>query len=309
MSARVVRFVTVVRRLALVAVLVALLLRVGDVDAPEDRKEPDLQVVVALDRTTSMAAFDHPAGSRLAGAVDDLDALAGAMPTGTAFTLLTFDSDIGLALPLTSDLEAFSRSLERVTLQDPFQGSGSSVTRPVAAVSLELASLSEIDRGDVRRVVVLVTDGENTGDEADATVDDVAEEFDALAAQLDAGVVLGYGTEEGAEMPVSPRDPDPAVVLTDPATGDPLRSRIDLDTLGAIADTLDLRLEHRTAPGGMDEVADRLVTDALGEEPPVEAERQVAWLWALLLGALVLVDLRGGWRGWREARRLRGERA
>lgn len=282
----------VLRRAALLAVLAAVALRVGDVAAPRDDRLPQLDVVVALDRTTSMSAADDPAGSRLAGARADLVALGEAMPDAR-IAVVAFGGRARLELPLTTDRRTLDRVLAGTRPEAPTSARGTSVARAVPLVEAVLAA-TERPGTDRRRLLVLATDGEDTARRASGS-------YEPLAGAVDAGVVLGYGTAEGGRMPL-PGGAGPTFV-PDARTGQPALSRLDGDALRTIADEVDVPYVHRTGRGGMADVADDLRRAALADVPPAAPERQVGWLWGLLLLGLTLPELRRGWRAWLEARR------
>ena len=297
-------------------VLVAIALRVGDVDAPGNDRLPEIDVVVAIDRTTSMAALDGPGGagtSRLAGVREDLDALVEAMPTAR-FSLITFGERADVAVPFTTDREALMDVVDAVLPESATAGTGSSLDRPVSLISTALAG-TRLRDDDRRRLLVVATDGENTAAGTPGT-------YAPLAAGLDGGLVLGYGTRAGARMPLleetsgsegdqtdnagpspSAGDTTPTEFVIDTRTGEPAVSRIDETNLQTIADELGGTYVHRRGPGGMEQLAAGLRGAALDDLEPVPPQRQVTWLWALLLLALALAELRLGWRGYVEARR------
>ncbi|WP_408896499.1 VWA domain-containing protein [Nocardioides sp. R1-1] len=278
------------RRVGIVLLFVVVLLRPGFGRAEVPTQLADLDVVVVVDRTRSMAALDHDGHQpRITGAQADLDALAEALP-GARFGMLAFGTDARVVLPLTSDTAAFGAAVETLYLEGPRDGVGSRADRPVPELGELLERAAEKDP-QRRRVVVYVGDGEDTTDEGtDASYEDVA---DLVAG----GVVLGYGTTEGAPMPEDELDAS-AGYVQDPETGDTAVSKADLDNLRTVADELGVPFRHRTAPGGMSGIAESFAASysdgAGGHRRP--AEHDLTWLAGLLLLALLLLELRTGWR-------------
>lgn len=276
---------TLVRRgLIVVAVLVALLvpLRFGEQPAPT--QVADVEVLVVLDRTRSMAAYDYQDGRpRWDGVRADLEALAKALP-GARFALLTFGAEPHLDLPFTTDTLAFRTAVETTLVEPIYYGTGSRADRPLEE-TLEILERAEKEDPDRRRFVVFVGDGENTADGDQKSYAEVAD-------HVSGGAVLGYGTEEGARMPEADDLGPGEGWVTDYDTYDDAISHADLDNLQTIADQMGVDFVHRTEPGGIDDVAagfeaEYQVDD--GEERP--AKHDFVWVVGLVLALLVLGEL------------------
>ena len=294
------RWWLVLRRVAVVAVLVAIALRIGDLPAPRAQARPALEVVLAIDRTTSMSALDGPTGARIDAARADLEALVDDLPTAR-FSVVVFGARAETVVPFTTDGAAIDAELEAISTEAPTLGSGSSIGRPVGLLRAVLGGAEE-RQSDRRRLLVLASDGENTAPGPPET-------FAPLAPLLDATVVLGYGTREGGRMPLpaDERLPGEGDFIVDPATGQEALSRLDPGTLRTIAGDLDGQYVARNAasvdPAQMASVVDRLRGAAYADLGPAASRRDVGWAWALLLLALLVPELRLGWRSWLEARR------
>jgi Ca-activated chloride channel family protein len=139
-------------------------------------------------------------------------------------------------------------------------------------------------------MVVYVGDGENTAEGEQAS-------FAEIEDLVDGGIVLGYGTEEGAKMPeADDLSTDDGYVYDQDRNEDAI-SRIDEDNLRTIAAELDVDYEHRTEPGGMLAFADGFESSyALDEGADAPAKHDLTWLFGLLLLGLVLLELRSWWR-------------
>jgi len=293
----------VLRRVLVVALVVGMLWRpaLGEAQVPTVRA--DVEVLVVLDRTKSMDAEDYDGDERrLVGARADLVRLARDLP-GARFAVLTFGKESRLELPFTTDTTAFGSLVETVRTEDPYVGSGSRVDRPLEDMTELLTRAAETEP-DRRRVVVFVSDGENTAGGQQAS-------FAPVADLVDAGAVLGYGTEEGGTMRYDPEDPDSVLsddVLYDYDAGEEARSRLDEDNLRGIADQLGVGYLHRDAP---DEAAIDAVAQGLESRPvpdpdapdDLPADHELTWVLAAALLALGALELRSGWRGLLAARR------
>lgn len=279
------------RRIGIVLLFVVVLLRPGFGRAEVPTQLADLDVVVVVDRTRSMAALDHDGRQpRITGAKADLTALAAALP-GARFGMLVFGTDARVVLPLTSDSAAFGAAVETLYLEKPKDGIGSRADRPVPELEdmLERAAERAPQR---RRIVVFVGDGEDTTSEGgNETYADVA---DLVAG----GAVLGYGTTRGAPMPQDDQLDGTLGFIQDPETGATAQSRADLDNLRQVADELGVPFEHRTRPGGVEDIAasfEAAYSDGTGDHRR-PAEHDLTWLAGILLLGLLLLELHAAWR-------------
>ncbi|MEV7428679.1 vWA domain-containing protein [Nocardioides sp. NPDC092400] len=260
----------------------------------------ELQVVVVVDRTVSMSAVDGAGGaSRLETARADLLALPGLVPEGTRLALVQWGSVAQVALPFTSDLTAWTDAVGLLRRESPTEGTGSRVDRPLRLVerTLEEARAQYPDR---HPTVLLLSDGENTAP-------GVQRSFAPLDELVAGGAVLGYGTEAGGRMPVEEGRPGAGWVPDRTRGGDAV-SRRDTANLRRLADEIGVAYVDRSAGGPAAGLADLLEPPVRVEQGATVVERPLTWLVALLLLPFVLVDLRLGWRGLHEARRLRWAR-
>jgi Ca-activated chloride channel family protein len=281
-------------RALMIALLVAIALRPGSGEEPvAPTRTADLEVLVFLDRTTSMSALDWAGQQpRLVGARADLNELVEALPTGR-FTVVSFGRRVRIELPSTQDETVITDYVRLLRREEAFAGDGSSLARPLSVMAALLSTLE--DRSPRRpRLVVLMGDGENTDPEPQGS-------FAALAPLVDAGVALGYGTTAGGRMPLVEGHPDKGWVQA--RRGGDAVSRLDEANLRTAAQEMGVPYLHRTGPGGMDAVAAEWADRFQEPDPAYDgAEVPVAldlyWMFALALLVLVLVDLRRYWRRW-----------
>lgn len=298
---------TVVRRVGIVVALLVILLRpgYGRLDVPA--QVADVDVFVVVDRTRSMAALDYGTREpRIFGAQADLKALAADLP-GARFAMIAVGAEARQVLPLTTDSLAFDTAVETLDLESPQGGDGSQVDRAVTVLDDVLTRAADA-APDRRRVVVYVGDGEQTRGGGGDTAPAPSGGYDVVRPAISGGVVLGYGTEEGAVMPegdliADGADPDTGDYVTDSATGQSAVSRADLGNLRDVADQLDVPFEHRTEPDGIDGIAEAIGASYAGDDGlggSQQAEHDLTWLAGLALLALLLAELRPAWRAiWR----------
>jgi Ca-activated chloride channel family protein len=276
------------RRALAVVLLAGIALRPGAAEAKGAGVATDLDVYVLVDRTSSMVAEDYDGGRpRLDGVKQDLLELARGLP-GARFALIGYDNNVVDLMPLTSDVDAFAVTVGILHPEMTRYSTGSAPRLPVEQLRRRLAEAAEADP-DRRRLVVLVSDGEATAETPAAT------SYAPVGDLIDGGVVLGYGTAQGARMRqwsgIAGEAAAPFVV--DPATGQPAVSRIDEATLRQVAGELDVDYVHRTGPGGMGAIAADL--GRAGEQRATASSLLVTqdrgWLLAWPLLALVLIEV------------------
>jgi Ca-activated chloride channel homolog len=282
-----------VLRAVMVALLVVIGLRPGLPGDPATAPRPELEVVLVIDNTASMAALDGSGGpgdagdSRLDAVRRDVASLVELLPEAK-FTVVSFGNDPLTQLPSTQDSVLVVEQVELLRPEAPAGALGSRLDQPLTLVTEQLETLKERTprRG---RVVVVMTDGERTSLAPQRS-------FSVWAPLVDAGVVLGYGTASGGLMP----RPDSSGWVPDPATGEPAVSRLDRANLRAIAAEMDVAYLGRargeslasTVAGWEAAVGERLREVSADES----ARRELGWLFALALLGVVLVDLRLQWR-------------
>jgi Ca-activated chloride channel family protein len=290
---------TLVRRIGIVAAMVLVLLHPGFGSARVTTRATDLQVLVAVDRTRSMAALDHDGRHpRIDGVRQDLRSLADALP-GARFALMTFGFDARLELPFTTDTNAFLTELDTLELERPTAGTGSSLDRPKQDL-IEVLSHAQTQYPDRRTVLVVVSDGENTSQVPPTSMADVAP-------YVQGGAVLGYGTTRGGPMPNAQDLSASDGFVIDPKTHRTAISHEDPQALRTLAQQLGVPFVQRDRAGGMAAIAHDFGSGTV-EAPGPSGTRahDLTWLFALLLLGLVLLELREGWRAaWAGRRELR----
>lgn len=265
-------------------------------EAASYRYQPAPQVVVALDRTASMAVRDAGPGSRWDRAVDDLRRLVAAEPEAS-FALVTWAGDARVAVPFTTDSVSLADIAASAGTARPVEGVGSSVDRPLATIE-RVVRRSVAEHPDRETFLLLLSDGEDTTGGPQAS-------FARLAPQLGGGLVVGYGTDVGGPVPLDPAEPSGFVPAPD-GTG-PAVSRRGSAALQRVADELGVEYRGREEIGSVADLAATLRTAPRVAAGPAAA-RDVTWLLGLALLVLVGVELRAGSAGVRELRSMRSRR-
>lgn len=229
------------RRLGLVLVVGVIVAQPAFGTTPAKVQTSNLDVIVAVDTTPSIAAEDYDgAHPRLAGVRTELKAIAGSL-AGARFALLTFDNDTKQEVPLTTDVAGFDSAVDVLEPQNPTYSGGSSLDQPIAGLTkvLTLARKSDPHR---QRMLILVSDGEQT-------IERPARSFATLSRLISGGAVLGFGTQAGGRMrSYDPDFPDQRGDYIFGPDGADAKSHIDEAALRKAAAQLHIPYRHRTGP-------------------------------------------------------------
>ena len=270
-------------RLVLVLACFFLVLRPGIPGGATQTLATDTDIVLVVDTTASIVAEDWDGDQpRLDGVREDVRAIIQEYP-GARFALLTFDAAAELRMPLTTDTTALVGSLDVLRPEVTSQSRGSSIgiAAPLLAETLKGAAESSPDRS---RMVFYFGDGEQT-------VNTPPESFSASAKYTDAGAVLGYGTAEGGPMRITSGGlPGEDAGYIEYEGADAL-STIDEATLKAVADQLGVEYQHRTADTAPTLPAPPSTTTSYAESGSTGNVTEPYWIAALVILALLGVEL------------------
>ncbi|SEE69178.1 vWA domain-containing protein [Ruania alba] len=255
----------------------------------------NVEMYFVVDRTGSMAAEDYDGErARLEGVQADLEALTEAMPAAR-YSILAFDSQTTSQLPLTTDSRAVRAWADTVKQEITAYSAGSSIDRPLDALTETLNGAAERNPENVR-LVFIFSDGENTNG-SDSQAGEFAS-FADLNPLVDGGAVLGYGTPDGGTM----RSYDgtdgtgfgtDAPYITD-ENGDPAVSRIDETNLRTLADQLGVQYAHRITPDSVDPLVEDVDVQQIAADGrrDLTTYEDVYWPFAIILALLL------AWEAW-----------
>lgn len=226
-------------RLVLVLACIAMLMRPGIPGVPARIAATDLDVLLVVDTTASIAAEDWGDGRpRLEGVRADVDALIAAYP-GARFGLIAFDAQAQVRMPFSHDATALGSAMAVLGTEVTAYSRGSSIGVAHQVVLETLRSAAETTTGR-SRMVFYFGDGEQTASRA-------PESFAEAAPYVDGGSVLGYGTAAGGPMRENRGVPGAAVGEYIQYGGAPALSVVDEDALRTIAAELGVDYRHRDA--------------------------------------------------------------
>ncbi|SEB37218.1 Ca-activated chloride channel family protein [Microbacterium hydrocarbonoxydans] len=270
-------------RLVLLLACFVLFLRPGIPGGATQTLATDTDIVLVVDTTASIVAEDWDGDQpRLDGVRADVQAIVDEYP-GARFALITFDASADLRLPLTTDTTALVSSLEVLRPEVTSQSRGSSIgiANELLADTLSNAAESSPDRS---RMVFYFGDGEQT-------VTSAPEPFDGSEKLTDAGAVFGYGTAEGGPMKLTTGSVGDSSSEYIEYEGANALSVIDEKNLEAIAAELGVPYEHRTADAEPELPEAPSTTTSYAESGSVGSVTELYWIAALVIVALLGVEL------------------
>lgn len=190
-------------KIALVIVAVGLLvvstLPISPPVNPSNIYNKNLDVYFVVDTSLSMMASDYDGGgTRLAGAQTKiksaLDQLAGAR-----FTLISFEGVANVEIPGMYDKETFAQAIDDLETPTSYRAKGTAFA-PALKLAVERVGRAQKQENlqDMRRVVILISDGEQIGKDTDSTT-----VLAQLKPMINNALVIGVGTEQGSTMRVA----------------------------------------------------------------------------------------------------------
>ncbi|GAA4427467.1 VWA domain-containing protein [Georgenia halophila] len=262
--------------------------------AATEQVQSNAEIFFVVDRTGSMAAEDYNGDQpRLEGVRHDIGAVVEALP-GAHYSVIAFDSQATRQLPLTTDSRAVLSWAETVRQEITYYSAGSSIDRPLGALTNALEGAAERNPGNVR-LVFFMSDGENT-DGDDSSTSGGRQSYAPLNDVIDAGAVFGYGTPEGGRMRQydgtedSGAGSDAPYITDDTLPGaPPAVSRIDEENLRRVAEEMGVEYTHRVEPSPVGHITDGINIEEIASDGrrSVETYRDVTWPAGALLAGLV----------------------
>ena len=243
----------------------------------------DTEILLVADPPARIVAVDWNGDEpRLDGVRADVQTIVDEYP-GARFALITFDASADLRMPLTTDTTALVSSLEVLRPEVTSQSRGSSIgiANQLLADTLSNAAEASPDRS---RMVFYFGDGEQT-------VTSPPEPFDGSERLTDAGAVLGYGTAEGGPMKLNTGSVDGSSSGYIEYQGANALSVIDEANLEAIAADLGVDYQHRTADAELTLPEAPSTTTSYAESGTVGNVTELYWIAALVVVALLGVEL------------------
>lgn len=247
----------------------------------------NLDVLFVVDTTASMIAEDYNGGEmRLTGVKADIAAITERL-AGARFGLIGFDNAAYQPVPFTTDATAVVGAADALMPFATYYANGTGIDSPVAYMKSTLESAAK--KAGRMRVVFYMGDGEQTIEQSPAS-------FSGLRDLIDAGAVLGYGTEAGGRFKETNYDgiSDTYYSYYDENYDDrEAVSRIDEENLRRAADEMGIDYRRRESPGNLDEVIGD-VRQSVADVPSdrkIDVRQEIYWIFAVVFLGLLFWEL------------------
>lgn len=247
-------------RMLLIAALIFMVnlrVMIGHRDAKTNTQ--NLDILFVFDNTLSMWAGDGRSNDRrMDNAIHDCEYIMNALP-GANYALIQFNNSSQIWSPFTQDALNVSDALDSLDSPSEYYARGTSLNIPYNDIEKLLISSSQ--KENRKTVLFFFTDGEITNDEA-------LKDYSPLAKYLDAGAVLGYGTESGGTIRLGGRRGG-GQLLMDDETDMPAISKPDKKNMAELASALKIdciQMESDTAVDSqiilMNSIAESVLSDS-----------------------------------------------
>lgn len=252
---------------------------------------PRADIIVALDRTTSMSARDSANHAmRLRAAASDLQKLANQW-AGARFHVISVGANTRVEIPATTDADAVITWAKTLTPEIYDYADGSALSHAVPVIKEQLRQSETSAGGTGTTILVVMSDGE-------ATRSSNENEWTTLP-KVDHAAVFQYGTATPAPMYAyrggGKYDSAP---LIDPLTNTQATTRADHAALVSIADALHGSVYVRNKGGDLSDFTSS-VTASVHSLGTRQEMRDVVWPFAWILILLF------AWEAWEAGGRIR----
>ena len=185
------------RRILLFVFLLITLLRPSLIGGESEQATTNATLFFVIDNTNSMAVEDMNKKPRLDALKADVEKIIKTFP-GAHYSVYIQDNLTYTLLPVTTDTNAVISGIRALESKYYFTASTTDLNDLLAYADMGIGKYANSHK-DSQNIVIFMSDGENTKN-PDVQADS------GLFKNVSAGVVIGYGSEEGGKVP---RVPDP----------------------------------------------------------------------------------------------------
>lgn len=229
-----------IRQILIIVLLFVINMRVMVRDGNVPSIMPKVDILFVVDNTISMLAEDYGAddGRRIDAVREDCRYIAEQFP-GSSFSVVKFDDTVEMMMPYTVDANMAIETIGLLKGPSQYHAQGTSLNR----IMENLEDILDDERKNFK-IVFFISDGE-------ALKDKKLQSYDGIKKHVDAGAVLGYGTQKGGPMiPIDPYDTEEEqtyLYYYDDNYNEHLAiSKIDEGNLKSIASDLGVDYVHMT---------------------------------------------------------------
>lgn len=274
-------------RILIIIMIFIINLRFMVYDGTSSSYKSNYDVFLVVDNTISMVAEDYNGkGRRLDAVKEDLEYILNELPSAE-YSLITYDNQSYIRSPLTSDRDTIDVLIETMDVKLSYYATGSSITNFKSDLKKMLENSKK--KAGHKRVVFIVSDGENNTDEKIESLSD-------LSSLVDAGAVLGYGTTKGGMMKEKKWSTSTEEeYIEDRSGGYPWPkavSKIDEGNLKKMASDLDISYVHMEKQNNVDSVIKDIINNSdLSESDDIDSYSDTYYPFAAILTVLLLLEL------------------
>lgn len=180
--------VNYIRQILIVILLFVINLRIMVRGEDVPTVMPQVDVLFVVDNTISMLAEDYNGDGRRMDAVkSDCEYIIEQFP-GASFSVITFGDSVQMLIPYTVDANMAVETISLLQGQQKYHAQGTSLNEVMGTMEQMLDN----DRNNYK-ILFFISDGEVINSEE-------LRSYKGLEQYVDAGAVLGYGTEKGGPM-------------------------------------------------------------------------------------------------------------
>ena len=254
--------------------------------------ENNVDVIFVIDKTISMNAEDYEGNNkRLDGVKKDSKEIIKEL-NGAKFSLITFDNDTKVIIPLTRDSLMASEALDVIEPIDELYARGTSLNKPIEDLKKILKKSYDNDRDKIR-VIFYISDGEITDESK-------LKSYSSLKKYINYGAVLGYGTSEGGKMKYRnsfPLEGEPEEEYVEDFSNYPSYeaiSKIDESNLKRIAKDLNLPYIHMTNKDELNKVLTKVKNNMSSKMSSTTKDcfDDIYYIFAIPLLLLIVIDFK-----------------
>ena len=245
--------------------------------------ENNLDIIFIVDSTLSMAANDVKP-TRLDQVKKDINYIID-KTAGASYATITFDNNAYTRMIMTKDANAISASVDSITVINKYYARGTKVT----LFRSQLEKMLEKEKDTDHKVIVYIfTDGENTSDNKE-------DSLNHLKKYIDGGAVLGYGTTKGSTIKIDTYygETEDLYYYDENYRSTKAFSKIDEDNMKNIALDLGIDYIHMTSTNEVD----KSINEISKEKNSVKGDQKkyiykdTYYFITPLIGILLLIEL------------------
>lgn len=178
-----------IRQILIIALLFVINMRVMVRDGDIPTVMPQVDILFVVDNTISMLAEDYGEddGRRIDAVREDCRYITERFP-GASFSVVKFDDNVEMMMPYTVDANMTIDTIGLLQGPSQYHAKGTSLNR----IMENLEDILDDGRKNFK-MVFFISDGE-------ALKDEKLQSYGGISKHIDAGAVLGYGTQKGGPM-------------------------------------------------------------------------------------------------------------